>query len=128
MIKPDDITDQACLQMGRSMLAFGLKYSMNLLSEQVAVLERQLAALEPVPTPTNGNGAIRPAMQRTMALIEEAASEAPPTVRDMRSDKNVKKVHGSRMKEYWAQFTPEGRKKEMKRRARLARRRREAGL
>ncbi len=116
MNKPDDITDQACLQMGRSMLAFGLKYAMNLLQAQTEILERELVAL--TATPANGNGKVRPAMERTMALIEEAKEETL-TVRELKG-----KPSGQR--NYWAQFTPEERSKEMRRRQRVAERRRRA--
>jgi hypothetical protein len=90
---------------------------MAMLQAQADTLENQLAVPAPA-VPQNGDGAIRPAMQRTMALIEEAEV---PTVRETR-----KKRKGSGIKRYWAQFTSEERSEMMKRRARVTRRRRKA--
>ncbi len=112
MNKQDEITDEACLQLGRSMLTFGLKYAINLLQTQTEILDRQLAALAPAPVKV----AIRPAMKRTMALVEEA-----PTVREAKEKEQL-----SGQKLYWAQFTPEERKKEQRRRQKVAAKRRAA--
>jgi len=104
--------------MGRSILLLGIKRAMAMLQAQADTLENQLAVPAPA-VPQNGDGAIRPAMQRTMALIEEAEV---PTVSQVR--KNKRKSSG--IKRYWAQFTSEERTEEMKRRARLTKRRRKA--
>ena len=114
----NDITDQECLQMGRSILLLGMKRVISLLQSQADTLELQLTA--PPAAPQNGDVPIRPAMQRTMALIEEAEK---PTVREMRKKR---RTNTTGMKAYWAQFTPEERSREMERRGRIAKRRRKA--
>ena len=113
----NDITDQECLQMGRSILLLGMKRVISLLQSQADTLELQLTA--PPAAPQNGDVPIRPAMQRTMALIEEAEK---PTVRETRKNKRK----GTGVQAYWAQFTPEERSREMERRARIAKRRKKA--
>lgn len=112
-------TDEECLHMGRSILLHGLKRAMAVLQAQATQLESQLA----VPVNGNGHSQIRPAMQRTMALIDGAEAEVP-TVR--RLSAAVKKEHGTRMRGWWAQFTPEERQLEMQRRANITKRRRKA--
>ena len=115
----NEVTDQECLQMGRSILLLGLKRAMSMLQTQADTLEIQLKDAPAVAQ--NGHSSLRPAMQRTMALIEEAVAPTP-TVRE-----SLKK---SSQKEYWDQFTPAQRSKEMQRRQRVAaarKKRREAG-
>ena len=114
----NEVSDQECLQMGRSILLLGLKRAMAILQAQTDTLQTQLS----VPAPgQNGNGdvAIRPAMQRTMAMIEEAEIVHPNT-------RKSKKSNAPGIKAYWAQFSPEERQREMARRARVGRRRRKA--
>lgn len=109
----NEINDQEALQVGRSILLLGLKRAMAVLQAQADTLETQLA----VPAPTaNGHAEIRPAMQRTMALIEEAPV----------NEKRKYKKRGSGIQRYWAQFTPEERTREMQRRGRITKRRRKA--
>ena len=108
MSKFHEVSDEECLQMGRSVLLIGMKRAIALLQAQSETLEAQLS----MPA-VNGNIPIRPAMRRTMALIEKAEI-VPDTRRSVGS------------KSYWAKLTPEERSKEMKRRRRVGQRRKAA--
>ena len=112
MTNLNEVTDQECLQMGRSILLLGLKRAMLMLQAQADTLDAQLK--DPAIT-QNGHSELRPAMQRTMALLGEAEN---PTSTKMRNGQA----------NYWASFTPEERRKEMQRRQRvgLARKKRAA--
>ena len=109
----NEVTDDECMQMGRSMLLIGVRRAIALLDAQARSLEAQLQVV-PAAVPGNGHAEIRPAMKRTMALIEAGEPDV------------VRKKKGSGSRDYWARLTPAQRSKEMRRRMRVAVRNREA--
>ena len=101
--------DLECLEIGRNVKLAGMRLAIGVLREQLELLEQQ-------QRPPSVNGAIKPAMLRTLV---KAGIELPVPKRQLPAPKRKKykkKVVSSGIKNYWARMTPEERSTEMKRR------------